>query len=484
MHNTLLAANNGVGTKDQEKTTVAVRLLAHYARTRRRFFLAVGLASTHVHGSAICIPDAARAEGARPIGNRAPLAPHRGDENDPPLLTWPNWDLTQWDRGARKQVPRFGIDPAWERDAIGQYYACATHVDAQIGALLDALNALHLEQSTSVVVQGDHGFSLGRHGRWSKYNMYEDATRVPLLIAVPGQPAPRVVGDVIESLDVMPTVLDLWGVARSGGDPKESATSLAAGSSLNSAALISGSPLPAAPIGAMPRYKLSGVAVPLDGDSLLPYIVPHGKDGGRAPRRRTYARSEMREWMVVHKPNDRLLPGAPPRYALGKGEALYLRTERYAYTAFLYPICRSCGSGSTAKYRLLDEALYDVRTDAGEAHNLAYSAAHASSRQALLRTLMRDWNMTVIQHLDGWDVSPLRLPNRTQRVNWLRYQISHGAETKRQMSHAKEPSSSAARSGRGGQGSGGRGAGGKNRGGAPRGMRRGRKLLRNARAEL
>jgi iduronate 2-sulfatase len=85
-----------------------------------------------------------------------------------------------------------------------------------VGALLDSLDALGLVTSTNVVIQGDHGFSLGRHSRWSKYSFYEDAVRVPLIIAVPGM-VPRVVDDVVESLDVMPTLLELWGVPRRHG---------------------------------------------------------------------------------------------------------------------------------------------------------------------------------------------------------------------------------------------------------------------------
>lgn len=60
----------------------------------------------------------------------------------------------------------------------------ASHVDAQIGAILHALDVLELRSSTSVILQGDHGFSLGRHGRWSKYNLYDDAVRVPLVFSV------------------------------------------------------------------------------------------------------------------------------------------------------------------------------------------------------------------------------------------------------------------------------------------------------------
>ena len=94
-------------------------------------------------------------------------------------------------------------------------HRCATHVDGTIGALIDAVDALGLRPTTALIVHGDHGYSLGQHGRWSKYNVYEDATRVPLIIAVPQRPGTqnggvvghshgsRSVDDIVESLDVM-----------------------------------------------------------------------------------------------------------------------------------------------------------------------------------------------------------------------------------------------------------------------------------------
>ena len=422
---TLQSMQRAGRTKDQEKTVVAARLLAHYARARRRFFLALGLASTHVHGSSICQPDAASMEGGRPLGNRAPLAPRRGGEHDPPLLTWPNWDLTRWVGGSiRKQMPRFDVDAQWERRAVGDYYACSTHVDAQIGAMMDALDVLQLASSTAVVVQGDHGFSLGRHGRWSKYNLYEDATRVPLIIAVPGGSA-RVVDDIVESLDVMPTILDLWGTERRSASLRPSSASPPS-PSLALASLANGGG------GAPASYLLNGAAIPLEGESLLPYVVGIGSSSasGRPPlRQRNYARSEMREWMVLHRPLDAALPGAPPRYLFGKGAQLYLRTAQYAYACYLRKICAGCGN----RFRLLDETLYDHHVDSGEAHNLAYAASHAQARRGLLATVMRDWNLSLVQHLHGRDSDALLPPNRTQRARWLQWEVRGQMPKKRAL---------------------------------------------------
>ena len=383
-------------TKDQDKAAVGARLLAHYVLTRvRRFFLAVGFASTHVHAGRICMPNAVAAAGGHPLGPHAPLAPSRATEHHPPLLTWPNWDLTTWHNPSRSRVPRFDALASWQREAIGEYYACATHVDAQIGALLDAVDALGLGGSTSVVVQGDHGFSLGRHGRWSKYHLYEDATRVPLIIAVPGW-RPSTVHRVVESLDVMPTLLDLWGV------PSVAALSAVA-------PVASSTPPPALPR----HYLLRGRAVPLDGQSLLPYL--RGDSRAEVVRLRSYARSELHESMVVHRPSDAKLPGAPPKLKVGRGVQLYVRSARHAYTAYLQPQwqpqCRGCGAWR-GSHRLLDETLYDHATDATEQYNLAYStvAAHVAARLAMVAIVVREWNLTLEA-----PAALLAAPNRTWR---------------------------------------------------------------------
>ena len=444
LRRTLQRVARAGSTKDEEKTIVAARLLAHHAQTRRRFFLAVGLSSTHVHGSAICIPNAASAEAARPLGKAAQLAPRRSGEHAPPLLTWPNWDLTRWvGPPTRKQLPRFDVDAAWERQAIGEYYACATHVDAQIGALLDALELFKLAQKTAVVVQGDHGFSLGRHGRWSKYNLYEDATRVPLIIAIPGSKA-NVVNDIVESLDVMPTILDLWGVARAP----------ASAPSASSSALATSAPTPL-------QYQLNGVPVLLEGKTLMPFLL--GSSKTRHPR--AYARSEMREWMVLHRPLDRLLPGAPPRYLLGKGSQLYVRTAKHAYATYVRPLCATCGS----TFRLLDETLYDLHADPGEMQNLAHSPSHAVVRRELLVVVMRDWNVSMVQHLNGRDCDPLLAPNRTQRLAWLRWEL-RGQTVRVAAKTRPRPVFHAGGAGKGtGRGASTRGRGrGKGRGGARR----------------
>ena len=94
------------------------------------------------------------------------------------------------------------------------YQGAITFMDSQIGRVLAFLDARHLRERTLVVLVGDHGESLGEHGeRTHGLFVYEAVTRVPLIISAPSpRMAGRRVADVVRSVDVMPTVLDLLGI--------------------------------------------------------------------------------------------------------------------------------------------------------------------------------------------------------------------------------------------------------------------------------
>jgi iduronate 2-sulfatase len=111
------------------------------------------------------------------------------------------------------QPPNFGMSVPQQRQAIRSYYAATTFMDAQIGKVLNALESLGLADNTIVVLWADHGWALGRHGQWMKQTLFEDATRVPVMLAGPGisargQVCPR----TIEHLDLYPTLAELCGL--------------------------------------------------------------------------------------------------------------------------------------------------------------------------------------------------------------------------------------------------------------------------------
>lgn len=105
------------------------------------------------------------------------------------------------------------LTPALAKEAIQAYYASITFVDAQIGRLLDALERLDLAEETIVLFTSDHGYHMGEHGQFQKTTLFENATRVPLIISSPDQTlrghrtkAP------VEMTDFYPTLSELAGL--------------------------------------------------------------------------------------------------------------------------------------------------------------------------------------------------------------------------------------------------------------------------------
>ena len=87
------------------------------------------------------------------------------------------------------------------------------YADAQVGRLVEALEAAGLSASTVVALAGDHGEALGERGEQTHGMLAYDATlRVPMIIATPGRPA-GVEEAPVSLADLGPSLLHLAGVA-------------------------------------------------------------------------------------------------------------------------------------------------------------------------------------------------------------------------------------------------------------------------------
>jgi choline-sulfatase len=90
-----------------------------------------------------------------------------------------------------------------------EYYALVSHLDVQIGRVLDSLDRAGVSENTYVILTSDHGLALGRHGLLGKQNMFEHSLRVPFIIRGPGIPKGETRDARIYLQDAMATALDL-----------------------------------------------------------------------------------------------------------------------------------------------------------------------------------------------------------------------------------------------------------------------------------
>ncbi|WP_375257498.1 choline-sulfatase [Citreimonas sp.] len=92
------------------------------------------------------------------------------------------------------------------------YFANISYLDDKIGGLLQTLKDTRMDDDTIVVFVSDHGDMLGERGLWFKMSFFEGSSRVPLMIALPGQGG-RLVSDPVSTIDLTPTLAALAGVS-------------------------------------------------------------------------------------------------------------------------------------------------------------------------------------------------------------------------------------------------------------------------------
>lgn len=102
------------------------------------------------------------------------------------------------------------------RQIIARYWGMVHLVDQNVGRVLGVLDELALAENTIVVYMSDHGEMMGAHGLMAKgCFMYEEATRVPLLMRLKGHiPGGVRSANLASAIDVVPTLLDLMGIGK------------------------------------------------------------------------------------------------------------------------------------------------------------------------------------------------------------------------------------------------------------------------------
>lgn len=112
-------------------------------------------------------------------------------------------------------------DPAKVQRWTANYFGLITEIDEWIGRLLDKMDELGIADNTLLAFSSDHGEMLGAHAMREKNNFYEESSRVPLLLRMPGTIPPGIiVDDPVSHLDLHTTFLDysICGIGGSGYD--------------------------------------------------------------------------------------------------------------------------------------------------------------------------------------------------------------------------------------------------------------------------
>ncbi len=124
---------------------------------------------------------------------------------------WPRHPVLETMR--RQQGLDDPIDEGTIRTAMAAYYGLVSFMDAQVGIVLEALDAAGLRESTRIVYTSDHGEQLGEHGLWWKSAMYDGCCAVPMIVAGPDVPEGKVSTTNVSLLDSFPSIVEAVGAS-------------------------------------------------------------------------------------------------------------------------------------------------------------------------------------------------------------------------------------------------------------------------------
>ena len=167
----------------------AVAWLEEHAGDRKPWVLFVGFVLPHP--PYIAPPDLYE----RYAGDELPMPPQWRAE------AWPSHPVLAEFRRV------FDFDPPFHEEVVRRlnaaYLGACTHMDRQVGRILDAVERLRLTGTTRIIYTSDHGEDRGARGLFGKFTMYEESVGVPLLMCGPDVAAGKVVAASVSLVDVL-----------------------------------------------------------------------------------------------------------------------------------------------------------------------------------------------------------------------------------------------------------------------------------------
>ena len=187
--------------KDEEQTdgigaSEAIQQLEKFSKSGDNFFLAVGFYRPH---TPFVSP-----KGYFDLYNREKIPIPKSSSDY--LKTLPEPAA----KSVRAKKNQINLDEELAKEIKQAYYASISFVDAQVGRILNSLRKTGLDKNTIVVFTSDHGYHLGEHGHWQKQTLFENATKVPLIITVPDMENELIINSSpVELIDIYPTLMEL-----------------------------------------------------------------------------------------------------------------------------------------------------------------------------------------------------------------------------------------------------------------------------------
>lgn len=134
---------------------------------------------------------------------------YRDKELTPPAIgDWADKELLQKIGRVTDSVTG-PVDEEQLRRMQAGYYACISHIDNQVGRLLEALGDEGILQDTMILFCADHGELLGDHHTYRKVLPYQGSVNIPMIVYNGGISGPQ--ENLVELRDVMATFLDAAG---------------------------------------------------------------------------------------------------------------------------------------------------------------------------------------------------------------------------------------------------------------------------------
>jgi arylsulfatase A-like enzyme len=184
---------------------LGIRELKEYAKNSKNFYLVLGFRKPHLPFNA------PKKYWQLYDRSKFKIHPHQIKKNDRPKYAYHTYGelgaYTGYTMGKKVEQDK-------QIELIHGYYACVSYVDAQIGKVMQALRETGLDQNTTVVLWGDHGWHLGDHGIWCKHSNFEQATKSPLIIVDPDHSGKQTTSSETEFIDVFPTLCEIAGLEK------------------------------------------------------------------------------------------------------------------------------------------------------------------------------------------------------------------------------------------------------------------------------